>query len=70
MYMRFNCHKRAIYEFHKRTGFPPMRIIFFRDGLSEGEYALTGKEEIEDITGELVHRRPLLFLTVATRCDR
>ncbi|KAG2133863.1 ribonuclease H-like domain-containing protein [Suillus cothurnatus] len=44
---------RAIYEFHKRTGFPPMRIIFFRDGLSEGEYALTGKEEIEDITGAI-----------------
>ncbi|KAG1846298.1 hypothetical protein C8R48DRAFT_779529 [Suillus tomentosus] len=30
-----------------------MRIIFFRGGLSEGEYALTGQEEIDDITGAI-----------------
>ncbi|KAG2158147.1 Piwi-domain-containing protein [Suillus bovinus] len=44
---------RAIYEFGERNRAAPVRIIFFRDGLSEGEYALTGKEEIEDITGAI-----------------
>ncbi|KAG1858414.1 Piwi domain-containing protein [Suillus subalutaceus] len=44
---------RAIYEFGERNRQAPVRIIFFRDGLSEGEYALTGKEEIEDITGAI-----------------
>jgi hypothetical protein len=29
-----------------------MSIIFFRDGLSEDEYAGVGKEEIEDIVCE------------------
>lgn len=44
---------RAIEEFGDRNRAAPVRIIFFRDGLSEGEYALTGKEEIEDITGAI-----------------
>ncbi|KAG1882854.1 uncharacterized protein F5891DRAFT_1203766 [Suillus fuscotomentosus] len=30
-----------------------MQIIFFRDGLSDGRYAIMGKEEIEDITGAI-----------------
>ncbi|KAG2061216.1 Piwi-domain-containing protein [Suillus hirtellus] len=44
---------RAIFEFGERNRAAPIRIIFFRDGLSEGEYALTGQEEIEDITGAI-----------------
>src|SRR5258705_63731 len=32
----------------------PMQIIFFCDGISKGEYNIVGKEEIEDIEGELV----------------
>ncbi|KAG2348507.1 Piwi-domain-containing protein [Suillus weaverae] len=44
---------RAIAEFGERNRAAPVRILFFRDGLSEGEYALTGKEEIEDITGAI-----------------
>ncbi|KAG1819562.1 ribonuclease H-like domain-containing protein [Suillus subaureus] len=44
---------RAIDEFGERNRAAPVRIIFFRDGLSEGEYALTGKEEIEDIMGAI-----------------
>ncbi|KAG2041475.1 ribonuclease H-like domain-containing protein [Suillus americanus] len=44
---------RAIDEFGERNKIAPVRIVFFRDGLSEGEYALTGKEEIEDITGAI-----------------
>ncbi|KAG1749019.1 ribonuclease H-like domain-containing protein [Suillus paluster] len=31
----------------------PVRIIFFRDGLSEGEYSIVGKDEIEDIEGAI-----------------
>ncbi|KAG1784442.1 ribonuclease H-like domain-containing protein [Suillus plorans] len=53
MYTWFNYHKRAIFEFGERNRAAPIRIIFFRDGLSEGEYALTGQEEIEDITGAI-----------------
>ena len=70
MYTQFNYYKRAIYEFGERNRAAPVRIIFFRDGLSEGEYALTGKEEIEDIKGELVQRWPFLVFTVSTRGDR
>ncbi|KAG1736714.1 Piwi domain-containing protein [Suillus lakei] len=44
---------RAIDEFGERNRIAPTRIIFFRDGLSEGEYAIVGKEEIEDITGAI-----------------
>lgn len=28
---------------------PPKRIVFFCDGLSEGEHNVVGKEDIEDI---------------------
>lgn len=42
---------RAIHEFGERNKIAPTRIIFFRDGLSEGEYAITGQEEIQDIMG-------------------
>jgi len=37
--------KRAIVGF----GLPPHRIVFFRDGLSEGEYAKVAEKEINDI---------------------
>ncbi|KAG2751381.1 hypothetical protein P692DRAFT_20872479 [Suillus brevipes Sb2] len=30
-----------------------MRIVFFRDGLSEGEYEITRKEAIGDIMGAI-----------------
>jgi len=45
-------HQRAINEFGDRNNVPPSRIVFFRDGLSEGEYNIVGKEEIDDIGGE------------------
>jgi len=32
-------HKRAVHEFGERNKHQPKRIVFFRDGLSEGEYA-------------------------------
>lgn len=61
--------KRAVYEFGERNKTPPKRIVFFRDGLSEGEYAGVGKEEIEDIQGESVKRQQFLYLTTSTRGD-
>ncbi|KAI0731968.1 Piwi domain-containing protein [Fomitopsis betulina] len=40
--------KLAIYEFLvKNNGRYPARFVFFRDGVSEGEYAETAKSEIE-----------------------
>jgi hypothetical protein len=47
-----NYHKRAVDEFGNHNKGPPKRIIFFRDGLPEGEYAGVSNEEIEDIKGE------------------
>ncbi|KAG2752172.1 Piwi-domain-containing protein [Suillus brevipes Sb2] len=44
---------RAIGEFGDRNKCAPVRIVFFRDGLSEGEYEITGKEEIGDIMGAI-----------------
>lgn len=42
----------AIYEFLvKNNGRYPARIVFFRDGVSEGEYAETAKSEIEVLNG-------------------
>jgi hypothetical protein len=70
MHTRFNCHKRAIGEFGDRNKCAPVRIVFFRDGLSEGEYEITGKEEIGDIMGELVQRPLFLIFTVSTRRNR
>jgi hypothetical protein len=52
MYPLPNYHKRAVDKFGNRNKGPPKWIVFFRDGLSEGEYAGVGKEEIEDIKGE------------------
>ncbi|KAG1872136.1 hypothetical protein C8R48DRAFT_696971, partial [Suillus tomentosus] len=49
--MQFNYHKRMINEFGEHNRTAPMQIIFFRDRLSDGRYAIMGKEEIEDITG-------------------
>ncbi|KAG1796817.1 uncharacterized protein HD556DRAFT_1306979 [Suillus plorans] len=43
-------HKCMINEFGEHNRTAPMQIIFFRDGLSDGRYAIVGKEEIEDIT--------------------
>jgi hypothetical protein len=54
VYLSPNYHKRAVDEFGNRNKGPPKRIVFFRDGLSEGEYAGVGNEEIEDIKGEQV----------------
>ncbi|KIJ60652.1 hypothetical protein HYDPIDRAFT_43184 [Hydnomerulius pinastri MD-312] len=39
--------KQAINDF----GQPPSRIVFFRDGLSESEYAKVAEKEIQDIKG-------------------
>ncbi|KAJ8580446.1 hypothetical protein M405DRAFT_938749, partial [Rhizopogon salebrosus TDB-379] len=44
---------RAVDKFGNRNKGPPKRIIFFRDGLSEGEYAGVSNEEIEDIKGAI-----------------
>ncbi|KIJ17200.1 hypothetical protein PAXINDRAFT_26205, partial [Paxillus involutus ATCC 200175] len=41
--------KKAIKDF----GRPPARIVFFRDGLSEGEYAKVAEKEIQDIKGAI-----------------
>ncbi|KAG1718938.1 uncharacterized protein EDB91DRAFT_1062209, partial [Suillus paluster] len=56
-------------EFGKCSRAAPMRIIFFRDGLSEGEYSIMGKDRIEDIEGELVQRQPFLGLSMSIRGD-
>ncbi|KAH7889904.1 Piwi-domain-containing protein [Phlebopus sp. FC_14] len=40
--------KHAIFHFGTKNP-PPQRIVFFRDGLSEGEYATVAKNEIQDI---------------------
>jgi hypothetical protein len=37
-----------------------MRIVFFCDGLTEGEYAGVGNEDIEDIKGERIQRQRFL----------
>jgi eukaryotic translation initiation factor 2C len=44
-----------VYRALKRYAFnirgPPINIIFYRDGLSEGEYDTTAKAEMGDIDG-------------------
>jgi hypothetical protein len=49
VYSPFNHHKRAVYEFGECNKLPLKTIVFFCDGLSEGEYAGVGNEDIEDI---------------------
>ncbi|KAF8898225.1 ribonuclease H-like domain-containing protein [Gymnopilus junonius] len=39
----------AINGFGMRNGFGPRRIIFFRDGLSEGEFERTAQKELQEI---------------------
>jgi hypothetical protein len=41
----------AITRYGKVNGKAPRRIMFFRDGLSEGEYAGVGELEFQDIKG-------------------
>ncbi|KAF8840966.1 Piwi-domain-containing protein [Paxillus ammoniavirescens] len=59
--------KKAIKDF----GRPPARIVFFRDGLSEGEYAKVAEKEIQDIKGcerSVTHPKPTLtFIVVGKR---
>jgi eukaryotic translation initiation factor 2C len=43
--------QEAISRFGKVNGTSPRRIIFFRDGLSEGEYTGVGELEFQDIKG-------------------
>ncbi|KAG2121480.1 hypothetical protein DEU56DRAFT_927406 [Suillus clintonianus] len=41
-----NYHERAIDEVGEYKRAAPVRFMFFRDGLSEGEYSIVGQEEI------------------------
>jgi hypothetical protein len=43
----------AITRYGKVNGRAPRRLMFFRDGLSEGEYAGVGELEFQDIKGSL-----------------
>lgn len=40
---------RAINSFAARNNGPPRRLIFYRDGISEGEFDKVAKLEIEEI---------------------
>lgn len=44
--------KAAVNMFAGKNKFPPQRLILFRDGLSEGEYAKAAEKEIQAIKGE------------------
>ncbi|OAX32306.1 hypothetical protein K503DRAFT_805329, partial [Rhizopogon vinicolor AM-OR11-026] len=44
---------RAVDGFDECNKGQPRRIIFFHDGLLEGEYEGVGKDEIEDIKGAI-----------------
>ncbi|KAI0320302.1 Piwi domain-containing protein [Amylostereum chailletii] len=44
---------RSIKFFHKETNFLPVNLIFYRDGISEGQYDDTGLREQQAINGAL-----------------
>lgn len=44
-------HQKALDDFGKEHGAGPERLVFFRDGLSEGEYVTVAEKEIKDIKG-------------------
>ena len=43
--------ERALGRFIELRKIPPRRVIFFRDGVSEGEYNTVATAEIEAIQG-------------------
>ena len=43
--------ERALGKFIEFCKMPPRRVIFFRDGVSEGEYSTVAAAEIEAIQG-------------------
>ena len=43
--------ERALNRFIEFRKIPPRRVIFFRDGVSEGEYNTVGTAELEAIQG-------------------
>jgi eukaryotic translation initiation factor 2C len=43
--------KQALDQFIEINKIPPKRIIFFRDGVSEGEYNTVATAELEAIQG-------------------
>ena len=53
---------RAIEHFGNANNAPPKRIIFFRDGLSEGEFENAARKEMEEIRGKLDSKNFLLCL--------
>jgi eukaryotic translation initiation factor 2C len=59
--------QEAISRFGKVNGTAPRRIMFFRDGLSEGEYAGVAELEFQDIKGwkRIIYSR-ISFHTVMT----
>ncbi|KAJ6608634.1 Piwi domain-containing protein [Mycena sp. CBHHK59/15] len=43
--------RQAVWEFYKKDHVTPKRIVFYRDGVSEGEFSKVGDHEIADIDG-------------------
>jgi eukaryotic translation initiation factor 2C len=42
---------KAVNQFGSKNG-PPQQIIFYRDGLSEGEFENVARDEVEQIRGK------------------
>lgn len=69
---------KAIYGFGTTTGYTPKHIIFFRDGVSEGEFRAVVDEELKAIDAavdvlwlerKLKDPKPkLTFIVVGKRC--
>ncbi|CUA70247.1 Protein argonaute MEL1 [Rhizoctonia solani] len=63
--------KSLIKDFAKQNGnTPPQHILFFRDGLSEGQFSVFGKEEIAEIQAAFAESRiqgRLTFVCVGKR---
>ncbi len=46
--------KAAVEKYHRNNKSPPQRIVFFRDGLSDAEFASVGGSELHEMKTALL----------------
>lgn len=60
----------AIVKFGDKNKIPPARIVFFRDGISEGEFEKVGNTEIGAIKGNTPLKHPDMPDSLSCSWDR
>ncbi|KAI8092854.1 Piwi domain-containing protein [Halteromyces radiatus] len=69
-----NMVKELLKVFYQRSGLKPQRILFYRDGVSEGQFDQVLKNEVSAIHGACSslekYYRPLVTFVVVQKCHR